>query len=77
METSTCGHRSTASLVWVAPNVHETHHSRQVSETNSNYANLLTLYDRLPGTYTPAARAEKVVYAATHSDSLTCEGRLP
>jgi sterol desaturase/sphingolipid hydroxylase (fatty acid hydroxylase superfamily) len=50
------------SLVWVTPNVHKIHHSRQMSETNSNYANLLTLYDRLLGTYTPASRAETVVY---------------
>jgi len=35
------------SLVWVTPNVHKIHHSREVSETNSNYANLVTLYDRL------------------------------
>ena len=41
------------SLIWVTPNVHKIHHSRQVSETNSNYANLLTVYDRLFGTYTP------------------------
>ena len=27
------------SLVWVTPNVHKIHHSREVSETNSNYAN--------------------------------------
>jgi sterol desaturase/sphingolipid hydroxylase (fatty acid hydroxylase superfamily) len=38
------------SLVWVTPNVHKIHHSRQVTETNSNYANLLTIYDRLLGT---------------------------
>lgn len=50
------------SLVWVTPNVHKIHHSRDVSETNSNYANLLTLYDRLLGTYTPLSRAERVVY---------------
>jgi sterol desaturase/sphingolipid hydroxylase (fatty acid hydroxylase superfamily) len=50
------------SLVWVTPNVHKLHHSREVSETNSNYANLLTIYDRVLGTYTPAARAESVVY---------------
>ena len=51
------------SLVWVTPNVHKIHHSRQVSETNSNYANanLLTIYDRLRGTYTPAARAHTAV----------------
>jgi sterol desaturase/sphingolipid hydroxylase (fatty acid hydroxylase superfamily) len=46
----------------VTPNVHKIHHSGLVSETNSNYANLLTIYDRLLGTYTPAARAETVVY---------------
>lgn len=50
------------SLFWVTPNVHKIHHSRQVSETNSNYANLLTIYDRLLGTYTPAERAQTVVY---------------
>jgi len=50
------------SLVWVTPNVHKIHHSRDVSETNSNYANLLTIYDRLLGTYTASARAASVVY---------------
>ena len=50
------------SWFWVTPNVHKIHHSREVSETNSNYANLLTIYDRLLGTYTPAERAETVVY---------------
>ena len=50
------------SLVWVTPNVHKIHHSREMSETNSNYANLLTIYDRLLGTYTPAERAPSVVY---------------
>ena len=58
------------SLVWVTPNVHKIHHSRQVSETNSNYANLLTLYDRLLGTYTPAARAETVVYGLDEGQRL-------
>jgi len=50
------------SLIWVTPNVHKIHHSREISETNSNYANLLTIYDRLLGTYTPSDRAEAVVY---------------
>jgi len=56
------------SLVWVTPNVHKIHHSRAVSETNSNYANVLTLYDRLLGTYTPADRAESVVYGLDDAD---------
>jgi len=50
------------SLVWVTPNIHKIHHSREMSETNSNYANLLTIYDRLLGTYTPAERARSVIY---------------
>ena len=58
------------SLVWVTPNVHKIHHSREVSETNSNYANLLTIYDRLLGTYTPAERAHSVVYGLDEAEPL-------
>jgi sterol desaturase/sphingolipid hydroxylase (fatty acid hydroxylase superfamily) len=58
------------SLVWVTPNVHKVHHSREVSETNSNYANLLTIYDRLLGTYTPAARAHSVAYGLDDAEPL-------
>jgi sterol desaturase/sphingolipid hydroxylase (fatty acid hydroxylase superfamily) len=56
------------SLVWVTPNVHKIHHSRAVAETNSNYANVLTLYDRLLGTYTPAERAASVAYGLDDVD---------
>src|SRR5262245_4726384 len=56
------------SLIWVTPNVHKIHHSRKISETNSNYANLLTIYDRLLGTYTPADRAMSVVYGLDDAD---------
>jgi sterol desaturase/sphingolipid hydroxylase (fatty acid hydroxylase superfamily) len=59
------------SLVFVTPNVHKVHHSRQISETNSNYANLTTLYDRLLGTYTPADRAHSVVYGLDTADPAT------
>jgi sterol desaturase/sphingolipid hydroxylase (fatty acid hydroxylase superfamily) len=56
------------SLVWVTPNVHKLHHSREVSETNSNYANLLTIYERVLGTYTPAERASSVVYGLDEAE---------
>jgi sterol desaturase/sphingolipid hydroxylase (fatty acid hydroxylase superfamily) len=59
------------SLVWVTPNVHKIHHSREVSETNSNYANLLTVYDRVLGTYTPAERAGSVTYGLDGADATT------
>jgi sterol desaturase/sphingolipid hydroxylase (fatty acid hydroxylase superfamily) len=57
------------SLVWVTPNIHKIHHSRQRAETNSNYGNVLTLYDRLLGTFTPSERAESVVYGLDEVDS--------
>jgi sterol desaturase/sphingolipid hydroxylase (fatty acid hydroxylase superfamily) len=58
------------SLVWVTPNVHKIHHSRRVSETNSNYANLLTIYDRILGTYTPAERAASVRYGLDDAEAM-------
>jgi sterol desaturase/sphingolipid hydroxylase (fatty acid hydroxylase superfamily) len=58
------------SLFWVTPNVHKLHHSRDVSETNSNYANLLTIYDRLLGTYTPAERAVSVNYGLDDAEAM-------
>jgi len=50
------------SAVVVTPNIHKIHHSRDVSETNSNFANVVVLYDRLFRTFTPADRAYDVVY---------------
>ena len=58
------------SLFWVTPNVHKIHHSRQLSETNSNYANLLTVYDRLLGTFTPSERAASVKYGLDDGEEL-------
>jgi sterol desaturase/sphingolipid hydroxylase (fatty acid hydroxylase superfamily) len=59
------------SSFWVTPNVHKIHHSREVSETNSNYANLLTVYDRLLNTYTPAERAAAVTYGLDGANAAT------
>ena len=56
------------SLVWVTPNVHKIHHSRDLVETNSNYGNVLTVYDRMLGTFTSADRAESVVYGLDEAD---------
>jgi len=56
------------SLVWVTPNVHKIHHSRDLVETNSNYGNVLTVYDRMLGTFTSADRAESVVYGVDEAD---------
>jgi sterol desaturase/sphingolipid hydroxylase (fatty acid hydroxylase superfamily) len=39
-------------LLFVTPNMHKTHHSRAQHETDSNYANIFSIWDRMFGTYT-------------------------
>jgi len=45
-------------LAWlvVTPGMHIVHHSRAMQEANSNFATVLTLWDRLFGTFKSAAR---------------------
>jgi sterol desaturase/sphingolipid hydroxylase (fatty acid hydroxylase superfamily) len=52
---------SALSLVTTWPNMHKVHHSRDVRETNTNYGNIFSWFDRLLGTYTPSSRGETVV----------------
>ncbi len=59
------------STVFVTPNIHKIHHSRAITEANSNYANLVTIYDRLLGTFTPADRAPRVVYGLDDVDTVS------
>lgn len=49
-------------LAWVTPHMHKVHHSRERAETDSNYANLFSFFDRVFGTYTPSSRGTSVVY---------------
>jgi sterol desaturase/sphingolipid hydroxylase (fatty acid hydroxylase superfamily) len=56
------------SVVLVTPNLHKIHHSRLLTETNSNYANVLTVWDRLLGTFTRSDRAYTVVYGLEDVD---------
>jgi len=56
------------SQLWVSPNVHKVHHSRDQRETDTNYGNLLTLHDRLLGTFTPSERALSVRYGLDDAD---------
>jgi sterol desaturase/sphingolipid hydroxylase (fatty acid hydroxylase superfamily) len=39
-------------LLFVTPNMHKVHHSQLQPETDSNYANLFSIWDRIFGTYT-------------------------
>ncbi len=57
------------SWIWVTPNMHKVHHSRARVETDSNYGNLLSIYDRILQTFTPTHRAFGVVYGLDDVDA--------
>jgi sterol desaturase/sphingolipid hydroxylase (fatty acid hydroxylase superfamily) len=40
-------------LLLVTPNMHKVHHSREQIETDTNYSNIFSIWDRIFGTYTP------------------------
>jgi sterol desaturase/sphingolipid hydroxylase (fatty acid hydroxylase superfamily) len=58
-----------AVLVWVTPDMHKVHHSRDRIETDSNYANLFSFFDRLFGTFTPSSRGPLVRYGISGYDA--------
>ena len=57
-------------LSWVitSPNMHKVHHSRAPQWTNSNYGNILALFDRAFGTFTPARRGVDIDYGLDGCD---------
>jgi sterol desaturase/sphingolipid hydroxylase (fatty acid hydroxylase superfamily) len=50
------------SLVTTWPHLHKVHHSRNPRETDTNFGNLLSLWDRLFSTFTPSSRGPRVVH---------------
>ena len=56
------------SLLWVSPNMHKPHHSREKVETDSNYGNLFSVFDRRFRTFTPSALAHTVNYGINGYD---------
>src|SRR5215472_658560 len=49
-------------LLIVTPNMHKIHHSRAVVETDSNYSNIFSIWDRLFGTYNRRAEYQSLRY---------------
>lgn len=49
-------------LLFVTPHMHKVHHSAWQPETDSNYANIFSVWDRLFGTYTGQAEVEGLRY---------------
>src|SRR5215203_1923990 len=49
-------------LLIVTPNMHKVHHSRDQRETDSNYSNIFSIWDRLFGTYTSSIDFRRLNY---------------
>lgn len=49
-------------LVFTWADMHKVHHARAAAFTNTNYGNLVSFWDRLFGTFTPARHGRAVVY---------------
>jgi sterol desaturase/sphingolipid hydroxylase (fatty acid hydroxylase superfamily) len=49
-------------LFGVTPNMHKWHHSRVQAETDSNYSNILSIWDRLFGTFTGKTSYTEIEY---------------
>jgi sterol desaturase/sphingolipid hydroxylase (fatty acid hydroxylase superfamily) len=56
-------------LVIVTPHMHKAHHSRNQKETDSNYSNIFSLWDRVFGTYTAETDFQKLRYGLDGFDS--------
>ena len=50
------------SLVTTWPSMHKVHHSRSARQTNTNYGNIFSFFDRLFGTFTPASHGTSIRY---------------
>jgi sterol desaturase/sphingolipid hydroxylase (fatty acid hydroxylase superfamily) len=59
---------SALSLLISTPNMHKIHHSRHQVQTDTNYGNILAVYDRLFRTFTPTRQAFDVVFGLEDID---------
>jgi sterol desaturase/sphingolipid hydroxylase (fatty acid hydroxylase superfamily) len=64
------------SLVVSTPNMHKVHHSRTVRETNTNYGNVFSLFDRLFLTFTPSERGLSIVYGLHGCDDAATQSTV-
>ena len=63
-------------ILFVTPNMHKVHHSRLQPETDSNYANIFSVWDRLFGTYTRRVDFAALRYGLDDADDATFVGLL-
>ncbi len=48
--------------------MHKVHHSRRAEETDTNYSNVFSVWDRLFGTFTPSERGMDVEFGLDGCD---------
>jgi sterol desaturase/sphingolipid hydroxylase (fatty acid hydroxylase superfamily) len=58
-------------LLVVTPNMHKAHHSRRQKETDTNYSNIFSFWDRLCGTYTPRVDFGELRYGLDGFDDVS------
>ena len=56
-------------LIIVTPHMHKVHHSRYQKETDSNYSNIFSFWDRLFGSYTAQIDFQKLRYGLDGFDA--------
>ena len=64
---------SLLSLVVVTPNMHKIHHSRRAQETDTNYGNIFSVFDRLLATFTPSVRGLNIPYGLDGFDDASAQ----
>jgi sterol desaturase/sphingolipid hydroxylase (fatty acid hydroxylase superfamily) len=57
-------------LVTTWPNMHKVHHSRTPEETDTNYGNIFSFWDRLFRTFTPSSRGTDIHYGLDGFDGM-------
>jgi len=60
----------------VTPDMHRVHHSRRPEELNSNFSSLLSVWDRLGGTYRVSASPRDITFGLDGERSLTLSGLM-
>lgn len=55
-------------ILFVTSNMHKVHHSRHQKETDSNYSNIFSFWDRLFGTYVSKTDFQRLNYGLTGLD---------
>ena len=58
------------------PDMHKIHHSRRPDQTDTNYSNITSVWDRLFSTYTPSVRGRDVVYGLEGTDDRATQTTL-